>query len=64
MEEKDWVSSEWAVSDNRRGAAVLDHWIRCLRSERYDPLAMTGAAAILALVAVVAALVPARAQPG
>jgi ABC-type antimicrobial peptide transport system permease subunit len=39
--------------------AVLDQMLFGL--ERYDPLVMIGAAAILALVAIVAALVPARA---
>ena len=43
----------------RLAGTVLDQMLFGL--ERYDPLVMSGAAAILALVAIVAALVPARA---
>jgi ABC-type antimicrobial peptide transport system permease subunit len=43
----------------RLAGTVLDQMLFGLG--RYDPLVMTGAAAILALVAIVAALVPARA---
>jgi ABC-type antimicrobial peptide transport system permease subunit len=43
----------------RLAGTVLDQMLFGL--EWYDPLVMSGAAAILALVAIVAALVPARA---